>query len=51
MINNNEPVLATIKGEEAKKLLNVLENNKGIHFHLTTDPTNNNEPVIELYKS
>ena len=43
MIKDNEKVLARIKGAEAKKLLQKLENDVCIHFHSTTD-SNNNEP-------
>ena len=47
---DNQKVLARIKGEEAKKLSYELENEKGIHFHLTTDQNNTNGSVIiELY--
>jgi hypothetical protein len=50
---DNQKVLARIKGEDAKKLLQELENDACIRFHLTTTDKNNNnnnyEPVIELY--
>ena len=46
--NNDQTVLAVIKGEEAKKILAALETGHGFRFNAVEDENGN--PVVELIK-
>jgi hypothetical protein len=46
--NNNQTVLARIKGEEAKKIVAKLEAGHGFRFSAVEDEDGN--PVVELIK-
>jgi hypothetical protein len=46
--NNNQTVLATIKGEEAKRVIAALEAGDGFRFNAVKDENGN--PVVELIK-
>jgi hypothetical protein len=46
--NNNQTVLATIKGEEAKRVITALEAGRCFRFSAVEDEDSN--PVMELIK-